>query len=499
MTPEERLKQIKHIVVLMMENRSFDHMLGYLTRAGMPEVRGLEGTESNLDKDGRKHQVHAFDASAKKVQRSGEALQKRLDPSHSPQSVKAQVARKNGGFVKDYVATRKRPDGKPDGRFPRKLWDVPMGYYEGKDLVTYDHLARTYCVCDAWHASVPGDTWPNRLYAVAGREGASVFHKSDLLDLLTRIPGFKKVRGFPIYDERAFTHQLNERDWRWYGHDPATLRAVDSAYRDLDDLKQDNFAWFNRRQISRTTLLFEERILDIVAKDSFLDDAVHGQLRKVSWIDPNFVDLDVLDPHSNDDHPPSDILAGQQLAFDVYDALRKSPHWKDTVLVITYDEHGGFYDHVAPPPVDDESQYNTLGLRVPALIVGPRVRNFVCHEAFDKEPWDHTALIRSILLAFARNPAQAIADVGGRVAQRRAHLGLMLEDQPRTDLPAEAGEPERRLREWRETARDARLALAPREPSVAPDGAGQPLVLTDFQREWATFASAMREARLPGV
>lgn len=490
------LSEIKHLVVLMMENRSFDHMLGYLMQADMPEVRGLNGEEFNLDAEGGSHEVHTFDAQATKVQRTGEALQKRLDPCHSKHCVEEQIGTANDGFVKSYVASRKTDNGELDTDFPRERWNVPMGYYTGKDLPAYDYLARTYCVCDAWHSSVPGDTWPNRLYAVAGREGKPVWKESELFRRLTSVPLFKKLRSLPLYDMPAFTRQLADGDWRWYSHDPGTLRVVDGEYRDFENLRQDNFAWFNRRQISLKTRVLEEDLLDIVAEDSFLDDAVKGQLRKVSWIDPNFVDVDVLDPHSNDDHPPSDILAGQQLVFDVYEALRKSPGWQDTVLVITYDEHGGFYDHVRPPAVSDDSGYPTLGLRVPALIVGPRVRNFVCHEAFDGEAWDHTALIRSILLAFAADPERAIDAMGGRVKERKAHLGLVLENAPRTDLPEEPSDTEILLRQWREAAREKRVAAAPAQPSAAPDGAGQPFVATDFQTEWVTFTAAMREAGL---
>jgi phospholipase C len=488
MTSEERLAQVEHIVVLMMENRSFDHMLGYLMKDGLSDVDGLERDEFNLDAEGGTHTVHAFHARDDKVQREGEALDKELDPDHSPGSVAKQIGdgRDMSGFVTEYVRTRKHPD-----EFPHELWGVPMGFYTGDDLVTYDYLARTYCVCDAWHASIPGDTWPNRVYSVAGQEEPSAWSEWPVLDELTHLPGLKKVRA-PLFNGQAFTHHLREDDWRWYSHDPGTLRAIDPAYRDRHDLKRGNFAWFDRKQMSLITRWLEEKLAKLVAPDSFLDDAVNGNLRKVSWIDPNFIDLDVLDPHSNDDHPPSDILAGQQLAFDVYDALRKSPGWENTVLVITYDEHGGFYDHVPPPSVDDEPDYGMLGVRVPALIVGPRVRNFVCHEAFDGEAWDHTALIRSILMAFAPDPRAALDAMGGRVLERRAHLGLMLEDEPRTDLPEQSPETLERLREWRALAHDRRLPSGPGEASAAPDGAGQPLVLTEYQEEWSATATALR-------
>jgi phospholipase C len=471
-------------------------MLGYLKTDGLPDVDGLDLNEFNLDPEGGRHPVHAFHARASKVQRPGEALQKRLDPNHSPESVKRQVKDNNGGFVKDYIATRTTDKGGP--AFPPDLWNVPMGYYTGEDLVTYDFLARTFCVCDAWHASIPGDTWPNRVCSVAGREEKSVWDEW-VLKAVTHLPLLKKARKAPLFNGHAFTHHLGEGDWRWYSHDPATLRAIDGAYRHPDDLKRDNFAWFDRKGMSPKTLLGEESLLHLVAPDSFFDDVVNGQLRKVSWIDPNFIDLHVLDPQSNDDHPPSDILAGQQLVFDVYDALRKSRSWNETLLVITYDEHGGFYDHVPPPvlPGDDESRYETLGLRVPALIVGPRVPHFVCHKAFDHEEWDHTALIRSILMAFAPDPGAAISAMGGRVAGRKAHLGLMLQDEPRTDIPNPPRPTREKLRRWRAGAHDRRLPRAPGRASAAADGSGQPLVLTDFQEELATWAAALRETILP--
>ena len=167
------LDGIEHIVVVMMENRSFDHMLGYLSLEGMEQVDGLTGTEFNMDADGNVLNVHAFDADATKVQRPGEALQKRLDPDHSPAGVRKQVGAgythggpAMGGFVRCFIDTRRAADN-----VGKDLWFVPMGYYTSKDVPVYDHLARQYCVCDRWHASIPGDTWPNRLYATTGTKG----------------------------------------------------------------------------------------------------------------------------------------------------------------------------------------------------------------------------------------------------------------------------------------------------------------------------------------
>jgi phospholipase C len=498
-TAEDRLKQIKHIVVVMMENRSFDHMLGYLGRNPDSDVRGLQGEHYNVGPDGRRHDAFELKPNEKNFQRAGEALKKRLDPCHSPQCVATQLSegstgRPNGGFVDNFVNSRKEGD---ELSAPEEA--IPMGFYSGESLPLYDHLADQYCVIDAWHASIPGDTWPNRLYAIAGREGPRVkwWEGSWLLDRLTHLPFVEKLRGMPLYDVVAFTRHLKDDQWRWYSHDPASLRAVDGAYRDLEKPKAGNFGYFDRKKVSFITEALQG---GIVGDDSFLGDAAHNRLRQVSWIDPNFIDVSVLDPHSNDDHPPADILAGQAFVLDVYNALRKTRDWDDTLLVITYDEHGGFYDHEPPPGVSDHPDYKTLGVRVPTLVVGPRVKRFVCHEFEDEEPWEHTALIRTILHAFADRPLQAIeamASAGAsRVKERRAHLGYVLEDAPRTDIDSpESAEAE--IEAWRARAREARLAAGPEQPSLAPDGAGQPLVLTEFQDEWTQFAIAMRSAGLP--
>jgi len=221
--------------------------------------------------------------------------------------------------------------------------------------------------------------------------------------------------------------------------------------------------------------------------------------RDVSWIDPNFIDLKVLDPNSNDDHPPSDVRAGQALVLETYQALVRSPTWKDTVLIIVYDEHGGFYDHVQPPPVPsgDPGKYLTLGVRVPAIVLGPRVQNTVCKHVFD-----HTTLIKTMLLRFAADPEKAIAALPARV-RRAPNLGMLLEKEPRPEvcdadrLEADIAGARKQLDEWRRQARERRRAKDG-EPSDEPDGgAGQKQELLDWQEQFLGFALTMRDQGLP--
>jgi phospholipase C len=481
----ERLKQIKHIVVLMMENRSFDHVLGYLKTDGMPEANGLTGDESNDDDRGQPITVFPFPEGETAFHLPGKPFDESLDPQHGPKSVAEQLAGDNGGFVKNFIREKKPPE----------QWrSLPMGHYTAKHLPVYDFLARQFCVCDSWHSSIPGDTWPNRLYALAATHAAPVGHKLRPLERIFRylggVPTLRKIENAPIFEVEAFTRQLADEQWRWYSHDPATLRGADKRYRDFRHPDRKNFAYFNRKEISLAMRAAEAAV---ELQDSFLDDATkegeHG-LRQVSWIDPNFVDLRVTDTTSNDDHPPSDVKAGQQLVLDLYHALANSPDWNDTLLVVTYDEHGGFYDHVPPPPVDDGSGFPTYGVRVPALVIGPRVRKFVCHELFD-----HTSLMKSILLRFASDPDAAIKRMGVRV-ERAQHLGVCLDDTPRTDI----GDHQyllTELDEWRTQARDARRAKEAGTPSREPDGAGWNWQPTQLQREFWAFAVAMRDRGLP--
>src|SRR5918995_5462741 len=259
----ENLSRIDHIVVLMLENRSFDHMLGYLKlEAGLP-VDGLEASMANKHA-GKTYRVHHLKSTK---------LTTDQDPPHRAADVKEQLASSNGGFVANYARNNVRD---PDP-------GTVMGYYNGTDLPVYDHLAREYAVCDRWFSSVPGPTWPNRLYAACGRAARS-----------------KDNRWPPLYEVPSFIRHLDRAkvSWRWYAHEyVATLRLIDDSYR--FSLSRMNFRYFNRR----TAALGR----------SFLEHAAAGDLPSVSWIDPNFVDFDLLGPAgSNDDHPPSDVKAGQQ-------------------------------------------------------------------------------------------------------------------------------------------------------------------------------------------
>jgi phospholipase C len=160
-----RLAQIEHIVVVMLENRSFDHMLGYLSLPteeggkGRDDVDGLKGPQVNVNMlDGTPHPIHHLNYTKFKDETE--------DPDHSGASVDQQLANDNGGFVENFA----RISGQRAAAAHEQPPDpgLVMGYYTAAELPVYDHLAAEYCVVDRWFSSVPGATWPNRLYSVAG-------------------------------------------------------------------------------------------------------------------------------------------------------------------------------------------------------------------------------------------------------------------------------------------------------------------------------------------
>jgi phospholipase C len=450
------LGKVDHIVVVMLENRSFDHMLGYLSlEGGRGDIDGLaEGMTNSYQ--GRDYAVHHLDRTAW----SGELE----DPCHGPACIDQQLADANGGFVAsyaEYLAQYQAEHGPAANADP----GLVMGYYNAEDLPVYDHLAREFCVCDRWFSSVPGATWPNRLYALAGRAA-----------------GDREDADPPLYNLPTFIRFLDQRDvdWRFYSFDPATLRLVDAEYR-LGSHR--HFSYVDRRKLSS-----RERFAGEVfgEESSFLDDAAAGKLPAVCWIDPHFKDTRVFGPDSNDDHPPSDVLAGQALVLDVYHALRSSPQWGKTLLVVTYDEHGGIYDHVPPPSVDDDDPaFRRLGVRVPALVISPWV------EAGSVAPrdriFDHTTLIKTILLRFCRN-GDRIPDMGRRVSAAHHLGGLLSRQTPRSDVAAH-DQVAKQIVSWRSAFGAQRYDDITAQPDPQP--------LTKLQNGYLRATRALREAGLP--
>jgi phospholipase C len=373
------LRSIDHIVVLVLENRSFDHMLGYLSLVGYQgaDENPLDGLRPGMSNahQGQEHRI--FELASPRFSPG---------PHHSHDHVLGQLEGGNQGFVSDYATVLG----------VRRPGDV-MGYHSGSLLRVFDSLVRQFAVCDRWFSSFPGPTWPNRFFLMAGHS-AGVSSNLDRIEVETVFDHLTR-RGVP---------------WRYYSHDVAFLRAVEHF----------TFSTGKICKIRR-----------------FHEDLARGELPAVAWIDPNFTVQGVvrLPDDGNDDHPPADVRNGQSLVADVYNALLSNPEiWSRTLLVITYDEHGGFFDHVSPPERPERApggdpRFCRFGVRVPAIVVSPWVRRGTVWSG----ELEHTSILQSILRRFCAEGG-AIPDMGARVSGA-PDLGPLL-DAPaaRTDcLPVE--------------------------------------------------------------
>lgn len=374
------LKEINHIVVLMLENRSFDHMLGYLRLKGnRTDVDGLTGNEVNEYPKGTPHQPKQM------VETSFSP-----DPHHDWDNVKAQLDNNNGGFIADF-ATYKPIPPKPER---------VMNYHDANRVPALDHLAKQFCVCDRWFSSIPGPTQPNRMYALAGESGG----KKNNLPNSTLLTSGWRVK--PIY--KFLPKNVS---WRHYSHDIASLRFV-KGYHGL--------------------------VSEIDKVNKFYERAQKGQLTNISWIDPDFGTLIYPGP-SNDDHPPHDISYGQNLIRRVYNALLNGPLWSKTLLIVTYDEHGGFYDHVSPrqwAATDDRPEFRQYGVRVPALVISPWVGKQTCYGSKENVVFDHTSVLKTILKRFCTPANEPAPRMTARVTAANDLGVLLTETKARTDCTA---------------------------------------------------------------
>ncbi len=385
------LANIDHIVVLMMENRSFDHMLGYLSKhGGRHDVDGLRGGETNSD--GKGHQYESLPLSGTRFEE---------DPDHSYQPVLDQISDKMGGFVTSFI--HKYPDTDKPGKI--------MGYHTAEHVPVYDAMAREFLICDRWFAAHPGPTFCNRFYTLTGR--------------LNRNSDNSKQRDnpsgndfAPVATKTIFDH-LNDHGVSWHYYETSVENSGD----------KDPYCFL--RMFARYTTDFNNYIVDL--RDpvkGFLASAQAGTLPSVSFIDPDFIDV----PPGNDDAPPGDIASGQHLIGQIVNAVVNSPKWDKTLLLITYDEHGGFYDHVNPldlsfrdkaKPVSGIDHY---GVRVPTFVVSP----WVAQGQVSKVVFDHTSIAKTIAKRFmSANPP----DMGERVAAAN-DLSMVLSSTARQDRPS---------------------------------------------------------------
>jgi phospholipase C len=339
------MEKIEHLVILMMENRSFDHFLGSLASDPVypfkNQVDGLKAGLSNLDLNGNVVQPWAMD---------GEPFGY-PDLPHGPGP---QMANYNGGqmdgFVKNYEQDLLNAGATPaDAAVTAR---IAMGYYTRETLPVLYALADNFSVADAWHSSMLSSTWPNRKYLHSGRRDSDPDTQS-----LPAFPGFETTPLWNVLED-VVDKNGNRLTWKSYFTDLPFLAF-----------------WY------KFAALHIRNFTSIV---NFVADCREDSLPTVSVIDPAF--------SLADDHPTHDVVLGQKFMGLVVDALTHSEAWDKTALIITYDENGGFYDHVVPPvPFDSGAVDTPLGFRVPTIVMSPYTPAGVCHQVFD-----HTSILKSI-------------------------------------------------------------------------------------------------------
>jgi phospholipase C len=403
--PPAGLAAIEHIVVLMLENRSLDHMLGYLysgsgnvSPAGDP-FEGLTGSESCPGSDGQPVTVSQItpdttDAYFLPGADPAEGYQATNGQCYGSQNAPASgTVAPMTGFVTSYAQAIKQNQSRGWYVFPGTAESWIMACHTPQTLPVLSALARGFAVCDHWFASAPTMTMPNRAFVCTG---TSQGHMDDQTKSFTcdSIFGALTTAGVP---------------WKIYGYSSSPLTKLD--FPDTSSAPASDFGLFA----------------------DFRSDAAAGSLPGYSFLEPSWSST------GNSQHPNYNVALGEQLLLDTYRALRDGPAWDSTLLIVTYDEHGGCYDHVPPPwgavPPDSTAgeygfDFTRFGPRVPTVLVSPLIRAGIVHRvAAGSVPFDHTSILATVEHRFGIQPLTKRDAAAPDVA------GALTLTTPRTDDP----------------------------------------------------------------
>ncbi len=365
------LSSVNHIVVLMLENRSFDHMLGFLysasgnVSAGGQPFEGLTGSESNPDSSGSPvevFQIQTTDSNAYFMPGAdpGEGYAATNDQLFGSDTAPTPPDATNQGFVTDFSYTLGWESQENWSILPGTTANGIMGMFTPQMLPVLSGLARGFAVCDQWFCSVPTETLPNRAFVNAG---TSQGHMDD------------KTTKYTCPTIYGLLSQ-NNVSWSIYGYSEPPLTRMD--FTDTTDADDSYFGLFT----------------------DFQTAAANGSLASYVFLEPSW------GASGNSQHPNYNVALGEQLIHDVYYALRNGPAWNQTLLIITYDEHGGCYDHVPPPlgatPPDNSVgefgfDFTRFGLRVPTVLISPLIpAGTVFRVAANSVPLDHTSILKTV-------------------------------------------------------------------------------------------------------
>lgn len=443
---------IKHIFVLMLENRSFDHMLGFSRWQGTDAKTGRKTKIDGASRDNKNTNIDTGIAVGASAPADFVIPEGDQGPPHefkdvlrqlcgivvedtyydSPNDPRSYPVTDNSGYIYSYASGSVGGGGEKKSRHPERI----MRCFAPSQVPILATLAEDFAVCDNWYSSMPGPTWPNRFFLHAATSGG-LDDSPGLPETVWR----KLVKGFS-YDNGTIYDRIDARSlfgWRIYEDEDSMAQSL--VLENMNDWRMT----LNYRGMSR-----------------FAADV--GSLHYwplYTFIEPHYGNLNPLigDYYlwGNSQHPRDDVRAGEILIKNVYEAIRNSPHWQNSVLVITYDEHGGFYDHAQPgsahPPgdsrpyaTDNRFDFARLGPRVPAVIVSP----LIPARTIDHTIYDHTSILATLERAFQIHPLTE----RDRKANDFRHLFSLL-------TPRIAPE-------------DARLSFDTEPPTSFPDADGPP-------------------------
>ncbi|HXG80275.1 MAG TPA: alkaline phosphatase family protein [Sphingomicrobium sp.] len=413
-------EKIKHVFLLTFENRSYDHMLGFAELSGIDAATGQPTTADGLlGSNGEVRFFNCFQGQRFFAEKSASDVI--ADPGHNFEHVVEQLCGtyaaypsggpypeiNNTGFVSQF-----------DRRTGGKRGQSIMRCFDPENLPVLTTLAREFAVCDRWFSSMPGPTEPNRYFFSAAACG-----DFDDSPESWRIAAASSLDGIDLEGGHIFD-KLDDEDLDWYIYS-------DDGYPVVGELEN----------IQNSIDVEEEW-------DDFLDDLNDPDFSaRFIHIEPSYFPSlleDTADTdysHGNSQHPRGGVAAGERFLKKVYEAIRNSPHWESSLLIVTYDEHGGFYDHVAPPSAEPTGskgknhgfKFDQLGPRVPAVVISPWIpRGTIEHRLLE-----HSSVIKTVMDLFDVSPLEHCRDLVKICGV--SHLASLRE--PRTDTPARLPEP----------------------------------------------------------